>query len=96
MNLISTPRSKPVHFSWCIFRVFSQLYEPLFTDNPGNRFKREGGRPRTLRSWAGSRARVQFKPDSRTVHCRVHRNGYPLFFSDFYAPNPRRGPPRRA
>ena len=43
MNLVSTPRCKPVHFSWRIFRVFSQLYEPLITDNPGNRFKREGG-----------------------------------------------------
>ena len=58
MNLISTPRSKPVHFSWCIFRVFSQLYEPLITDKPGNRFKREGGRQKT--SSVDSRAGVEF------------------------------------
>ena len=58
MNLESTPSSKPVHFSWRTSLVFSQLYEPLITDKPGNRFKRESGRQET-RS-VDSRAGIEF------------------------------------
>jgi len=60
MNLVSTPSSKPVHFSWRTSLVFSQLYEPPITDKPGNRFKRDGGRQKTLRSSVDSRAGVEF------------------------------------